>query len=191
MIHALGLSTALSVTAAVDKVLDVQKPVGAAVGIVKDGKLVYEKYYGLRNLAKNEPVDRNTEFNIGSVTKQFTASAILQLQERGKLSIDDKLSNYFPSFPHAREITLRQMLNQTTGLEDYLEGKKAPSVDALSHGGDLSAVAAAVDVPLHFQPGTKWEYSNTNYYVLGKVIEKVSGQSYEASFASISLRPPV
>src|SRR5579872_2190494 len=96
-----------SVNAAVDKVIASQKPVGAAVGIVKDGALVYTKVYGLRNIAKNEPVDIDTRFNIGSVTKQFTAAAILQLQEQGKLAIDDKLSKYEPAFPHANEITLR------------------------------------------------------------------------------------
>ena len=165
------------VAAAVDKILAAQKPVGAAVGIVKDGRLVYVKTYGLRNVAKNEPVDENTRFEIGSVTKQFTAAAILQLQEAGKLSIDDKLAQYLPAFPHANEITLRQMLNQVSGLEDYLH--QVPP-DKLASGGGLSAIAALVNVPLHFTPGTKWEYSNTNYYVLGKVVEKVSGQSWEA-----------
>ncbi|MGB6986636.1 MAG: serine hydrolase domain-containing protein [Candidatus Aquilonibacter sp.] len=165
------------VTPAVDKILIAQKPVGAAVGVVKDGKLVYIKTYGLRNIAKNEPVDDNTRFEIGSVTKQFTAAAVLQLQEAGKLSIDDKLAKYFPTFPHADEVTLRQMLNQVSGLEDYLH--HVPP-EHLSTGGGLSAVAELVNVPLHFTPGTRWEYSNTNYYVLGKVVEKVSGQSWEA-----------
>ncbi|HEV3153233.1 MAG TPA: serine hydrolase domain-containing protein [Candidatus Baltobacteraceae bacterium] len=166
-----------SVNAAVDKVIASQKPVGAAVGIVKDGALVYTKVYGLRNIAKNEPVDIDTRFNIGSVTKQFTAAAILQLQEQGKLAIDDKLSKYEPAFPHANEITLRQLLNQVSGLADYLE--RVPP-GQIATGGSLDAVAKLVDVPLRFTPGTKWEYSNTNYYVLGNVIEKVSGESYES-----------
>jgi D-alanyl-D-alanine carboxypeptidase len=165
-----------AVTAAVDKLFAAQKPPGGAVGVVKDGQLVYIKTYGLRNIAKNEPVDENTLFEIGSVTKQFTAAAILQLQEAGKLSIDDKLAKYFPTFPHATEITLRQMLNQVSGLEDYL--LKVPP-DQLSAPGGLDAVAALVKGPLHFTPGTKWEYSNTNYYVLGNVVEKVSGQSWD------------
>ncbi len=168
----------VAVTAAVDRVLDAQKPVGAAVGVVKDGRLVYTKFYGLRNVAKNEPVDENTAFNIGSVTKQVTAAAVLQLQEQKKLSIDDKLYKYLPSFPHAREITLRQLLNQVTGLQDYLTSKSA--LKQLSTPGGLSAVASCANVPLQFKPGTQWDYSNTNYYVLGKVVEKVSGQSYEA-----------
>jgi D-alanyl-D-alanine carboxypeptidase len=167
----------VAVTAAVDKVLASQKPAGAAIGIVKDGALVYTKVYGLRNIEKSEPVDADTRFNIGSVTKQFTAAAILQLQERGKLSIDDELSKYFPTFPHADEITLRQMLNQVSGLADYLQGLPP---DQLATGGGLPAVAKRVDVPLHFTPGTQWQYSNTNYYVLGKVVEKASGESYES-----------
>lgn len=165
------------VAPAVDQILGAQKPVGAAIGVVKDGQLVYVKTYGLRNIAKNEPVDENTRFEIGSVTKQFTAAAILQLQEAGKLSIDDRLAKYFPSFPHANEITLRQMLNQVTGLEDYLH--HVPPNEFWTPGG-LTAIAALVNVPLHFTPGTRWEYSNTNYYVLGKVVEKVSGLSWEA-----------
>jgi D-alanyl-D-alanine carboxypeptidase len=169
-----------AVRAAVDKVLAAQKPVGAAIGIVKDGTLVYTEVYGLRDVSKGETVDADTRFNIGSVTKQFTAAAILQLQEQRKLSIDDKLSKYFPNFPHAREITLRQMLNQVSGLEDYLGGKTPLAPSQLATGGGLSTVAMRVDVPLHFTPGTQWEYSNTNYYVLGKVVEKVSGQSYES-----------
>jgi D-alanyl-D-alanine carboxypeptidase len=167
---------AAPVTAAVDKLFTTAQPPGAAIGVVQDGKLVYIKTYGLRNIAKNEPVDENTRFEIGSVTKQFTAAAILQLQEAGKLSIDDKLAKYFPDFPHANEITLRQLLNQVSGLEDYLL-KVPPS--QLSAPGGLSAVAALVQGPLHFTPGTKWEYCNTNYYVLGNVVEKVSGQSWD------------
>ena len=166
------------VTAGVDKIIGVQKPVGAAVGVVENGKLVYLKTFGLRNVAKNEPVDENTVFEIGSVTKQFTAAAILQLQEAGKLSIDDKLAKYLPDFPHASEITLRQLLNQVSGLPDYLEHGD-PTKQLASPGG-LDAVAAHANGPLHFTPGTRWQYSNTNYYVLGKVVEKVSGQSWEA-----------
>lgn len=176
----------VAIAAAVDKLFGWQKTVGGAVGIVKDGNLVYIKTYGLRNIAKNEPVDENTRFEIGSVTKQFTAAAILQLQEAGKLSIDDKLARYFPNFPHADDITLRQLLNQVTGLEDYLHHLPP---DKFSSNGGLDAVAALVNVPLRFTPGTRWEYSNTNYYVLGKVIEKVSGESFEAYVRGHLFRP--
>jgi D-alanyl-D-alanine carboxypeptidase len=166
-----------AVSQALDKIIGAQQPVGAAVGVVRDGQLIYVKTYGLRDIAKNEPVNENTRFEIGSVTKQFTAAAILQLQEAGKLSIDDKLAKYFPDFPHANEVTLRQLLNQVSGLEDYLH--HLPS-EKISTAGSLEAVAALVNAPLRFTPGTRWEYSNTNYYVLGKVVEKVSGESWEA-----------
>lgn len=173
-----GSSANVALGPAIDKVVSAQQAVGGAAGVVRDGKLVYVKTWGLRNIAKNEPVDANTRFEIGSVTKQFTAAAILQLQEHGKLSIDDRLAKYFPSFPHAHEITLRQMLNQVSGLSDYLntyDPVKNPSA-----AGGLNVVAAAVNKPLHFAPGAQWEYCNTNYYVLGKVVEAVSHQSYEA-----------
>lgn len=165
------------VTATVTQALDLQRPVGAAVGIVKDGQLIYVRAYGMRNVAASEPVDADTRFEIASITKQFAAASILQLQEAGKLSIDDKLSNYFPSFPHAGEITLRQLLYQVTGLRDYMGALSAKGV---AEGGSLSEVASLVDGPLHFEPGTNWEYSNTNYYLLGKVVEAVSGQSFES-----------
>ena len=165
-----------TVTAAIDQVLATQEPVGAVVGVAEDGRLIYIQAFGTRNIAKHTPVNDDTRFEIASITKQFTAAAILQLQEAGKLSIDDRLSTFFPAFPHANEITLRELLNQTSGLPDYIAA--LPS-DEPSTPGSLSVVASYEAGPLHFTPGTAWEYSNTNYYVLGKVIEHISKESFE------------
>ena len=166
-----------TITAAIIGQLNPQ-PVGAAVGIVRDGQIIYIKGFGLRDKAADKPVDADTRFEIGSVTKQFTAAAILQLKEQGKLTLDDRIAKYLPSFPHANEITLRQLLNQVSGLEDYLA---APDAQArvTSVPGSLEQVAEAAKAPLHFVPGSRWEYSNTNYYVLGKIVEIVSGQTYD------------
>jgi len=154
-----------------------QEITGAAVAVYQDGKLLDLKTYGLRDVAKKLPVDADTRFEIGSVTKQFTAAAIMQLQEQGKLSIDDPLAKYLPSFPHAKDVTLRQLLNQTSGLPDYTN---QPDIATLMSTTDANAnVVAYVAKPLDFAPGTKWEYSNTNYWVLGKVVAAVSGTSYE------------
>lgn len=165
-------------TAAASKIVRAQGVTGAAIGVVRDGKLIYTHAFGLRDVAKNEPVTAATDFEIGSVTKQFTAAAILQLKERGKLRLDDKLAKFLPSFPHANAITIRQLLNQVSGLPEYLS--ESDPVKAMSTPGSLAKIAAAARGPLNFTPGTKWQYSNTNYYVLGAVLERITGKSYEA-----------
>ncbi len=167
---------AARIGAAVTKTVEAQHPVGGAVGVAKDGKLIYVAAFGDRDLSTRAPVDAATHFEIGSVTKQFTAAAILQLQERGKLSINDKLSAYFPAFPHAAEITLRDLLYQVSGLPDYL-----PDNDmAKSFRTPATLISiASLATNLHFTPGTKWQYSNTNYFLLGNVVAKVSGHTYE------------
>lgn len=184
-IFALLLAAAASTAqldAAITKQIDQQKVTGAAVGVYQNGTLIDLKTYGLRDVAKNLPVDADTRFEIGSVTKQFTAAAILQLQEQGKLSIDDPLSKYLPSFPHASEITLRQLLNQVSGLPNYTEMAGADMgafANLMTTPNAKDKIYAFVSKPLHFTPGTKWEYSNTNYWVLGNVVAVVSGMSYE------------
>lgn len=167
------------ITAAVDKQLKENPSTGAAVGVVRDGKLIYAKAFGFRNVAARQDVDEQTQFEIGSVTKQFTAAAILQLREAGKLALDDSLARYLPSFPHSGEITLRDLLNQTSGIQDYTHAKNFMTKLSSATDGGLEKVASLVNGPLDFAPGTQWEYSNTNYYLLGRVLELVSGQSYE------------
>jgi D-alanyl-D-alanine carboxypeptidase len=177
LLLAVVTSTA-AIDAAIAKQVTEQQVTGAAVGVYQDGALLVLKTYGLRDVAKNLPVDADTRFEIGSVTKQFTAAAILQLQEQGKLSIDDPLAKYLPTFPHANEITLRQLLNQVSGLPNYTS---LPDIaTAMATIPDATGkIVAYVNKPLNFTPGTKWEYSNTNYWVLGKVVSRVSGMSYE------------
>ncbi|MGA7571806.1 MAG: serine hydrolase domain-containing protein [Candidatus Aquilonibacter sp.] len=177
LLLAVVTSTA-AIDAAIAKQVTEQQVTGAAVGVYQDGALLVLKTYGLRDVAKNLPVDADTRFEIGSVTKQFTAAAILQLQEQGKLSIDDPLAKYLPTFPHANEITLRQLLNQVSGLPNYTS---LPDIaTAMATIPDATGkIVAYVNKPLDFTPGTKWEYSNTNYWVLGKVVSHVSGMSYE------------
>lgn len=149
---------------------------GAAIAIVHNGKVVYERGYGVRS-RNGPPVGIHTHFEIGSDTKQFTASAMLQLKEEGKLGLDDRLAKYIPDFPHAGDITLRQLLNQTSGLPDYVMTNHFVHITQTS-GGSLSRIERMVAGPLRFRPGSRWEYSNTNYAALGRVIELVSHQSY-------------
>ncbi len=165
-----------SIATAVTRTVAAQHPVGAAIGVAKDGKLIFVKTFGLRDLATHAPVDTKTRFEIGSVTKQFTAAAILQLQEAGKLNVDDPLAKYFPAFPHASEITLRELLNQISGLPDYLP--RTDPAKAFATPVTFAHVALRAK-KLLFAPGTQWRYSNTNYWLLGQIVAKVSGESYE------------
>jgi CubicO group peptidase (beta-lactamase class C family) len=152
---------------------------GAAVAVTRNGVIIFTNGYGKRTLDHIALADAATHFEIGSITKQFTAAAILQLKEANRISLNDRLSEYLPDFPHARQITLLELLGQTSGLPDYV------TPNDLIHGassvkGYDSVVAAIHDRPLVFAPGTSWGYSNTNYIALGRVIEVVSGVTYEA-----------
>lgn len=145
----------------------------ASIAVVKDGKLAYSKAYGKARLP-GTPATPATRYKIGSLSKQFTAAATLLLEQDGKLSLDDKVAKYFPELTRARDVTLRQLLNHTAGYEDFYP------LDILSQ--EMQRPIAADDLmhrygkrSLGFEPGTRWSYSNTNYVIAGRIIEKVSG----------------
>jgi len=147
---------------------------GAGVAIVRDRRVIFEKGYGFRNVAARLPVDVNTRFEIGSVTKQFTAAAILQLEESGKLSLDERLGKYIPQYAAARDITIRQLLWQTSGIPNFMDFDKFEHLST-THQGSFDAVLALVkNEPLQFRAGTRWRYSNTNYSLLARVVEIAS-----------------
>jgi CubicO group peptidase (beta-lactamase class C family) len=150
---------------------------GATIAIIEKGQIVYTRAYGLRERERKLPARTDTHYEIGSITKQFTAAAIMQLQEAGKLSIDATLATYLPDAPHAREVTLRQMLSHTSGLPEYLDG---PNVDEeATHPATYAQLMARIDgKPLDFAPGSKWSYCNTGYFLLGRIIEVVSHEPY-------------
>jgi D-alanyl-D-alanine carboxypeptidase len=150
---------------------------GLSLAIVKDGKIVLAKGYGKRLLETGAPVEPETPFAAGSVTKQFACSCILLLAEDGKLSVDDKVSKYFPELTRAGDITLYQLMTHTSGYADYYpldfvdrRLSKPIAVD--------SAIKEYAGGKLDFDPGTRWSYSNTGYIILGRVVEKVSGQPF-------------
>lgn len=154
---------------------------GVAVAVLRDGQLVFAKGYGRANLELAAPVNARTVFRIGSLTKQFTAAGVLLLAEQGKLRIDDRLSLYLPNFPRADEVTLRDLLDHTSGIHNFTEG---PLIDKISTSGatvqQLVADIAGQSPLYDFEPGKGWWYSNSNYALLGAVIEEVSGQSWGA-----------
>jgi CubicO group peptidase (beta-lactamase class C family) len=151
---------------------------GATVLVVHKGDVVFRKGYGLADLELGVPMEPTHVLRIGSMTKQFTAVAILQLVEAGKLRLDDEITRYVPDYPVGdNKVTLFQLLTHTAGI---------PSIEAQPEWlqawrQDMTVtqlLAFTRDKPLDFTPGTDWKYSNTGYFLLGAVIEKVSGQSY-------------
>jgi CubicO group peptidase (beta-lactamase class C family) len=149
-----------------------------AVLIMKQGKVLLREAYGLADREWNIPNTPETKFRIGSVTKQFTATCILLLAEQNKLSLDDKLSKYFQGYPKGDSVTIHMLLNHTSGIANYTDIVGFEHVASSSISKD-SMIAFFKNRPYGFSPGTKWNYSNSGYFLLGCIIEKVSGQSYE------------
>ena len=151
---------------------------GVSLAILRDGQVVLAKGYGFRSLEPRELVTTNTLFAIGSITKQFTCACIFLLAEEGKLSIQDKVAKYFPELTRANDITLRDLMNHVSGYPDYYP---------LDFVDRRMATPIAVDDlirqyaggKLDFAPGTRWSYSNTGFVILGRVIEKVSGDTFQ------------
>jgi len=147
----------------------------ASVGLVKDGQIVYLHAYGNAKLDPALPAAPEMRYSIGSNSKQFTATAILLLQEQGKLSLDDKVAKFLPDLTRANEVTIRQLLSHTSGYQDYWpQDYVMPTM--LRPTTARKILDNWARKPLDFEPGTKWQYSNTNYVIAGLIVEKVSGQ---------------
>src|SRR5579884_1845161 len=146
-----------------------------SVAVVRDKSIAYAKAFGKADIASDRPANAQTRYAVGSISKQFTASAILLMQEQGKLSLDDKVAKYFPDLTRANEVTIRELLSHTSGYEDY-----APQDYMIPEWTHATTARAILDrwasKPLNFDPGTKWQYSNTNYVLAGEILEKASGR---------------
>jgi len=157
---------------------------GAAVLVVRDGRAVFRRGYGVTDLRTLRPIDAKTNFRLASFTKQFTAACIMLLAHDGKLHYDDHLTDFFPEFPaYGKSITIRNLLNHTSGLEDYedLLMKQYPNtppekIPQILDAGVLKLLEQQTSGK--FPPGSKWEYSNSGYAVLAMIVEKVSGKSF-------------
>ena len=147
---------------------------GVALAVVKEGKIVFARGYGLANVEHQVPVKPETIFQSGSTGKQFTATAVMMLVEEGKLSLDDKITKYFPDAPEAwSNITVRHLLTHTSGMTDYPQ-----DFDMRRDYTEDELYQRMKPIPLAFQPGEKWSYSNLAYVTLGILIHKVSGKFY-------------
>ena len=159
---------------------------GMAVSVKQNGKIIFEKGYGVRDLRGHAAIDPQTNFRLASVSKQFTAMAIMLLVHDGKLRYEDHLTDIFPDFPaYGKDITLRNLLTHTSGLPDYDEimerqeksGGPMWSPDHQIQDDEVLALLKTQPTG-RFAPGTRWEYSNSGYVVLGLIVAKVSGMPY-------------
>lgn len=162
--------------------------VGLSVAIVKNGRAVLEKGYGKRSLTDRSPVEPDTLFAIGSVSKQFTCAAVFLLAEEGRLSIHDPVVKYYPRLTRAEDITLLDLMNHVSGYPDYypLDFLDRRMQKAIDPDQLLRQYAGG---KLDFEPGSKWSYSNTGYILLGRVVEKVSGESLGEFLAHKVFKP--
>ena len=162
---------------------------GCAITILRNNKPVFSKGYGVANRESNIPINTRTVFNVGSVTKQFTAMAILQLEAAGKLSLDDKLGKYFPQFPknQANGVTIRHLLTHSSGIIDHYDYVDTKNI---KHGTDADVLHAVEKIDsFYFPPGTGYRYSNTAYCLLALIIAKQSGMSYPDYLREHIFRP--
>lgn len=157
------------------QVLDETGVPSASLAIVRDGTIAYTQAYGKARLDPAEAATPAMRYSIGSISKQFTAAAILLLEQQGKLSIDDPVGKYLPDLTRANEVKIRMLLSHTSGYQDYW-----PEDYLMPPMREPTTSQHILDVwgkkPLDFDPGTKWQYSNTNFVIAGRIVEKISGE---------------
>jgi len=164
--------------AGVDKaVADILAKTGApsaSVAVVRDGKLVYANAYGFAKLEPKTPASPSMRYSIGSISKQFTASAVLMLAEQGKLSLDDRVARWLPELTRAKDVSIRELLSMTSGYQDFWpQDYVMPGMLEPMTAQQIADTWAKK--PLDFEPGTRWQYSNTNYTIAGMIVERAAG----------------
>ncbi len=176
----------------IDAILEaVYKPgqPGAAVVVRKNGRTVFRKGYGMADLELGVPIEPDMVFRLGSITKQFTAAGILLLAQEGRLRLQDEITRFLPDYPtKGRKVTVEHLLTHTSGIQSYTD---MPEWLPLWRK-DLTLkelIDLFKDKPMRFEPGERWEYNNSGYILLGAIIEKVSGMTYEAFVDSRIFRP--
>src|SRR6476661_5916956 len=180
---------------AVDEVFeDLTKPgsPGCALGVYRDGQMLYEKGYGLANIEENVPITPKSVFDIGSTSKQFSASSILLLEKQGKLSVNDDVRKYVPELPdYGQKITILHLLNHTSGLRDYLVLFEMAGINIDSVTTDEDALALiARQKALNFTPGSEYLYSNSGFFLLSVIVKRVSGKTLK-EFAAENIFTPL
>ena len=147
----------------------------ASIAIVQDGAIAYLQAYGAGRIDPHTPAQPSMRYSIGSISKQFTAAAVLLLAEQGKLSLDDPVSRFVPNLTRGNEVTIRELLSHTSGYQDYWPQDYVPPFMLQSITAD-KILNLWARKPLDFDPGTEWQYSNTNFVIAGLIVEKASGE---------------
>ena len=147
---------------------------GASVLVSQNGDIIYQKGFGYADIEKKIQVTPDTKFKIGSISKQFTAAAILKLQEEGKLKIEDKLSKYIPDFPRGNEVTIYQLLTHTSGIHDY---NSTPGLDMNKPVTPQALIEIIKNFQYDFNPGDRYLYNNSGYFILGYIVAQLSGKT--------------
>lgn len=168
---------ATKVDAVLEAELQAGRIPGAAVAVARDGKIAFSKGYGRAKLEGDPPASPATVYRIGSITKQFTAAAVLLLRDEGKLALDDPLSKFLPDFPHGADVTVRHLLTHTSGIRSFTSLKEYRAGMAEDRTSD-EMIRLFRDQPMDFPPGEKFLYNNSGFFLLGVIIEKASGMDY-------------
>ena len=165
---------------------------GCALGVYRDGKIIYAKGYGLANIEENVAITPQSVFDIGSTSKQFTAASILLLEKQGKLSVNDDVRKYVPELPnYGEKISILQLMNHTSGLRDYLTLMQLAGIHTDSVTTDADALALITrQRALNFTPGSDWLYSNTGFFLLSTIVQRASGKTLRA-FATENIFAPL
>jgi D-alanyl-D-alanine carboxypeptidase len=180
--------TAAKVAAIAQKILADSGVPSASIGIVEDGHIVYTHAFGLARVTPPLPADASMAYAIGSISKQFTATAILILQQQGKLSLQDPVSKFFPELTRSSDVKLINLLTHTSGYQDY--APQDYTIPAWKLPGDpLAVVHEFAGKPLDFEPGTQWQYSNTNFVLSALIVQKVSGEPFAKFLRENVLKP--
>ena len=169
-----------------------QQGFNGTILVAQKGEILLNKGYGLANQEWEAPNTPQTKFAIGSMTKAFTSMAIMMLQEKGQLSVQDPICKYMSDCPATwKSITLHHLLTHTSGIYNYtdLYSQLKDKVNVCREYKPVEVIAFFKDLPLDFEPGSSWKYSNSGYFLLGVVIEKVSGESYETFMQKNILQP--
>src|SRR5512146_2130486 len=181
-------STRAQIDSAARAVLAATGAPSASIAVVRDGAIVYTNAYGSARLDPRTPATASMRYSIGSISKQFTATAILLLAEQGKLSLDDPVSRFLPELTRANQVTIRELLSHTSGYQDYW-----PQDYVIPMMLEPTTAQKLLDgwarKPLDFDPGTKWQYSNTNYVIAGLIVEKASGMPLLTFLAERVFKP--
>ena len=145
--------------------------------VVKDGKTLLRKGYGLADLAQHRPLTPDTVLRIASLTKQFTATAVLMLVDEGKIKLDDDITAYLPDYPtRGKKITIEHLLTHTSGIVSFTS---KPDLDDTTEYTVQQMIDSFKNDPLEFEPGSHYKYNNSGYFLLGVILEKVSGKTYD------------